>query len=887
MKRGSNKVQTKFLEDKLFKALVENAHEGIVVYDPFGIILFATPALQKITGYRPSEVLGKQGLNSIHHDDRYDVAKAFADVQKKRGKSVAFIQRIRHKKGHYIWLEARLTNFLHIPEINGVVSNFRDVTEKIAAEASVRKTQDLLETINRNLSEGIFMGILQKEFIYANSAFLKIMGYNKFGALSLIKPKDIFVQASSRRKLISNLKQDGAVNDVEVLLRRKNGEEFWGVINVNLLAHEGRGNYFVGSLRDVSREKETQQQLIESKNFFDNIINTAAAPIFIKDDKHRWVMFNDSFCKIMGKSRKMLTGKSDPDFFNAKESEIFWKTDKSVLKTGKTSIQEESASINGKTHHFLTVKSRYINEKGKKFIIGFITEITHLKRAEEEIKHLHENLEGVLESSEESIFSVDKELRYMAFNRRHRFVMKLLYGANIQIGKNKIKFFRGHADSKWVKAELNRALAGHHFVTDHFQDFPNYKGYIQTTYNPIRGEANEVKGVAVFVQDITQRKKYEQIINSINANLRGLLESTNDGIIAFNRKFEILLFNNAYAEGIKNVYGSQVSIGSIFLDMVPPDVAKRLRDNAGKVFKGERVVTENEHPKGLFLETSYNPIYDDKGGVSGVALFIRNITERKRMEERNKILNFELMEQNMQLATQEEELKATLEELSERNFELDQLMYKTSHDLRSPLSSIMGLINLAHLDRDPIALHHYLVKIEGSAKKLDEFIRSMLDYARVNRLDVDKQAIDLHAFVRGCVAELEYMENYSKVKTDVSIEPANMIFHGDSLRLKIIFSNIISNAYKYINEDTQSFLRIKIKTRGKVTHFIFEDNGIGIKDEYIGKIFNMFYRATEKSQGSGLGMYIVKQAVEKLNGQIAIESEHGKGTRIEIQIPNN
>ena len=321
--------------------------------------------------------------------------------------------------------------------------------------------------------------------------------------------------------------------------------------------------------------------------------------------------------------------------------------------------------------------------------------------------------------------------------------------------------------------------------------------------------------------------------------------------------------------------------------MVPNDVAKRIRENAGKVFKGERVVTENEHPKGLFLETSYNPIYDDKGGVSGVALFIRNITERKRMEERNKILNFELMEQNMQLATQEEELKATLEELSERNFELDQLMYKTSHDLRSPLSSIMGLINLAHLDRDPVALHHYLVKIEGRAKKLDEFIRSMLDYARVNRLEVDKQAIDLSTFARGCISELEYMENFSRVKTEVSVDPVNTTFYSDPLRLKIIFSNIISNAYKYINEDTQSFLRIKIKARGKLTHFVFEDNGIGIKDEYIGKIFNMFYRATEKSQGSGLGMYIVKQAVDKLNGQISIESEHGMGTKIEIQLPNN
>ena len=179
--------------------------------------------------------------------------------------------------------------------------------------------------------------------------------------------------------------------------------------------------------------------------------------------------------------------------------------------------------------------------------------------------------------------------------------------------------------------------------------------------------------------------------------------------------------------------------------------------------------------------------------MTGAALFIRDVSDRKKMEEQLRQLNIELTDQNIQLAAQEEELKSALAALSERNFELDQLMYKTSHDLRSPLSSIIGLINLAHLDPDPVANKHYLSKIEGRAKKLDEFIRSMLDYARVNRLEVEPERVDLKSFIKGCISELEYLENFQQVKTELKVRPQDASVKSDKLRLKIIFSNIISN----------------------------------------------------------------------------------------------
>lgn len=460
----------------------------------------------------------------------------------------------------------------------------------------------------------------------------------------------------------------------------------------------------------------------------------------------------------------------------------------------------------------------------------------------------------------------------------------MLYNADIKVGANKIEYLKKFSDCKWVKAELLSALKGRHFVTEHYQEFPKYTGYIQTTYNPIRDDKSNVKGVAVFVQDITQRKSFEEIIKSINASLRAVMESTSDGILAIDRKYRCITFNQAYAEYVKKQYGVEIAVDDNLLESLPLNFTT-LKPNCEKAFRGKQFTIETGNSASTILETSFNPIYNERGGVTGAALFIRDITARKRMEERFTQLNAELLEQNVQLAAQEEELKSALEELSERNFELDQLMYKTSHDLRSPLSSIMGLINVANLDPDPDMFTEYLRKIDGRVKKLDEFICSMLDYARVNRVELVAEEIDLKAMARNCIAELEYLENFKKMRTEIRCPSAKLKYKSDKLRMKIIFSNIISNAYKYMNKEVDSMLRISFNSSRKQLVIKFEDNGIGIKNEYINKIFNMFYRATDRSQGSGLGMYIVKQAVEKLNGKIKLESEYGKGTTIEITLP--
>lgn len=224
--------------------------------------------------------------------------------------------------------------------------------------------------------------------------------------------------------------------------------------------------------------------------------------------------------------------------------------------------------------------------------------------------------------------------------------------------------------------------------------------------------------------------------------------------------------------------------------------------------------------------------------------------------------------------------------LKEKNFELDQFVYKTSHDLRAPLTSILGLTQLIELETELDPVKKQVNMIRERALKLDEFIKSLLNYSRSNNSEVVNAPVSFAGLISQSLEELQYVKNFDRVKINTDIR-GEEVFYGDELRLSIIFKNLLSNAIKYQNEQhKERLMNIRIEVTRNEAVIRVSDNGIGIRDEYLGQIFNMFYRAHEQSEGSGLGLYIVKQTVEKLKGKINVSSKFGVGTAFFINIPN-
>ncbi|HEY9046012.1 MAG TPA: HAMP domain-containing sensor histidine kinase [Ohtaekwangia sp.] len=225
------------------------------------------------------------------------------------------------------------------------------------------------------------------------------------------------------------------------------------------------------------------------------------------------------------------------------------------------------------------------------------------------------------------------------------------------------------------------------------------------------------------------------------------------------------------------------------------------------------------------------------------------------------------------------------EMLTKTNKELDRFVYSTSHDLRAPLTSIMGLLNIAERTQNPQEVKHYMNMMKDRIHSLDNFIKDITDYSRNNRLDISREKVNLHDLVTEIWEGLKYAPEAERINFYVDI-PEGTFVESDKNRLRIIIGNLLSNAIRYHDlRKEERFIRLRHQLNGRVFYLKVEDNGQGIAPEYHGKIYEMFYRGNEKSKGSGLGLYIVKETLMKLSGSIHLESSPGIGSTFTVKLP--
>lgn len=225
------------------------------------------------------------------------------------------------------------------------------------------------------------------------------------------------------------------------------------------------------------------------------------------------------------------------------------------------------------------------------------------------------------------------------------------------------------------------------------------------------------------------------------------------------------------------------------------------------------------------------------------------------------------------------------EMLMKTNAELDRFVYSTSHDLRAPLTSVLGLLNIASHTQDPAEVKRYLGMMKDRVHSLDKFIKDITDYSRNNRLEIIREKIDLSELAREIWEGLRYSPDALNINFHVEI-PDGEFIETDKNRLRIVMSNLISNAMRYHDSRKDDrFIRLKHQANGRVFYLKVEDNGQGIAPEQHHKIYDMFYRGNEQSKGSGLGLYIVKETLAKLAGSIHLESAPGIGSTFTVKLP--
>ena len=395
-------------------------------------------------------------------------------------------------------------------------------------------------------------------------------------------------------------------------------------------------------------------------------------------------------------------------------------------------------------------------------------------------------------------------------------------------------------------------------------EFQNLDHHYAVLGEPYFNDQGDVLNGIILVQNITETKQFEaklrQIVYELNfqksaldicayvsiSDQEGIITYVNDRLCQISGyKIDELLGHD------HGLFNSHYHPDSYWRDMY-----KTL--NEGKVWHGE-IKNRKKTGEYFWTDTYIVPFKNAKGIITQYVAIRFDVTQRKLMEE---------------------DLKA-------KNFELDSFVYHASHDLRAPLTSILGLVNITLLEEDREKMKQYARMIQESILRLDEFIKAILTYSQNSNREQKYLPIDFQLLIKEHLQEVQYLKNYQMVDVTTEIRGEHT-FYSDPLRLDIIFKNLIANAIKYADVEKKDycFLKIKVLVTEEYAQMLFEDNGQGISREYQDRVFDMFYRANEGSDGSGLGLYIVKQTIDRLGGIIRLQSQPNRGTIFTIEVPN-
>lgn len=235
--------------------------------------------------------------------------------------------------------------------------------------------------------------------------------------------------------------------------------------------------------------------------------------------------------------------------------------------------------------------------------------------------------------------------------------------------------------------------------------------------------------------------------------------------------------------------------------------------------------------------------------------------------------------------TTKKELESKIKELEKTTDELGRFVTRISQDIRLPVLSALGIINLSKSDPALDGQSEYITIIKDNLQRVDSFLQTMIDYYKNVNTYPEYEEIDFRALIHDCIEICKKQD--PSVEFQVKVDQQRT-FNNDLYRISIILNSLIANAIQYKNpEAADAIVKLSATTEEDNAIISIEDNGIGILKDHLNKIFQLFFQSGEvKTSGSGVGLYVAKEALSRLGGEISVSSIPGEGTKFTITIPN-
>jgi len=869
--------------------LVTRLHDGLIVKINDGFL--------NLTGFGSDDVIGKSVIDlDIWHnpDDRQRFLKLLSEKGFCENEEFTFY---RKDSTPFIGLlSAKVFSLIDTPHIITVT---RDITGHKKIEAELRESEKKFRHLIENSHDIIYTLTPEGVFTFVSPAWTVLLGHpvsqvQGHSFMPFVHPDDVSVCMLWLQKVIETGER---LEGVEYRVRHIDGRWFWHTSSaVPLRDEDGKVIAFEGTARDITRRKIIEQELKEREEQLRNIFVNAPVGIFHSNWDGHFVEVNPALAEMLGysSSEELISAIDDMTTQIYADPEVRPQI-MEALKNTDGWIHFDEITWKRKDNCLITIdmtgRRVYNSAGGFSYLEGFIEDITERKLAENALRESSQKLEAIISASPDGIGMVSLDGKLQLISDR----LALMYGYTLEqkdelIGKVIIDFI-DPSNHKLLTEHIHNLMYGrgkgrndNRIVEYLALKKDNTRFYAEVKYAVLSDSQGDPVNILFVERDITEHKLAGEALRESEEKLNTLFSSMTEMVVlhelVFDKNGEAVDYritdcNNAFTE----IIGIQKNdaVGKPATEVYHTETAPFLEEYARVALTGDP-----------YEYTTYYEPLDKHFSISVVSPKKNNFAT---------------------ITTDVTGIRKIQAEIFAKNEELENYLYIASHDLRSPLVNIQGFSNRLQrqtnliktiisnselpsedkADIDSIieeGIPKSLKYIFSSVNKMDNLLAGLLHLSRTGRTLMTISKVDINQLFGTIINNY----NFQLTELDASVIISDLPpCYGDENLLNQLFSNIIGNAIKYRDKNRKLKLNITARTEFTKVIYSIKDNGPGIEQRHLEKIWDIFYKVDsgQPDAGDGLGLSIVKRIAEKHNGKVSVESEPGKGSVFYIELHRN
>jgi len=804
-----------------------------------------------------------------------------------------------------------------------------DVTQRMRIEKAIRHASDEWRATFDAMTEGVAL----------LDADGRIMRCNRAMAVLMKKPfSEIVGQACAEMCACFGGSREGCpfIKSKKTLKREavvfKQGEQWFEASADPIVDEAGTVQGAVHILQEITERKRLEDELRDSGEKFKNFFEFANDAVFILDMTGKFIDVNRTGYERLGYSKEEMLAKHVSEFdspeFVAKVPERIAQ----IAKYGQAVFESAHVKKDGVVMP-VEINARIIDFEGRKALLSVVRDITERRKAEESLREQQQFTENLIMNSAIATFVLDASHKVLIWNKACEELTGIPAAAIIGT-KDHWKAFYEHerpilADivlgQESEKLSLFYESCSQSTLTQDgihaeawFKNLNNKDRYIVFDAAPIRDASGAIIAAIETLQDFTDSKTLEEQIHQAKQDWEYTFNSITDMVTVHDKDYNIIQANKAAEKILKLPIMEKLKDQKCFSYYHGTDQAPAGCPSCGCLQSGVPAVFEIFEPHlNMFIEIRAIPRFDSNGKMIGLIHVVRDITERKHLEQQVKAHNEQLemlvFERTRALEDTNKELVLRREEADAASRSKTDFLANMSHELRTPLNAIMGFSEIMFMGMaGPVSdkQREFLGDISKSGNHLLSLINDILDLSKVEagKLELEQEMVIVGELISG--SQMMFKEKALKhaIRMETFIDPAVPQIVADRRKLKQVLVNLLSNAFKFtpdggsVRVTTRLIRNAEFGIQNKdekpipqsafgIPHLEFSvaDTGYGIEPEHLPLLFQPFQQIdsslTRKHAGSGLGLSLCRRFVELHGGRIWVESEPGKGSTFRFVIP--